>query len=210
MATPPKAVALRAEALAALQKLSDTRAIPKSTSLPNLKAAGGSPVRVSPSHRSSPSNSPPSPTSPTSPKLPQITARISPPKVHSLHTRLVTERSRRVNELLGSRNKQQRGNKPQRRRSVAQKPVDRSSDSIGRAFCLTRDAASAFFEADVSGDQRLDMEEFLSLVVPDDLKLSDAELKAIFDSVDTDGSGDISMDEFCNNSFAGTQTLLAL
>ena len=40
--------------------------------------------------------------------------------------------------------------------------VSSAHDSAGRAFSLTRDAAEAFFEADVTGEQRLDFDEFLS------------------------------------------------
>ena len=62
---------------------------------------------------------------------------------------------------------------------------------------LTQDAAAAFLEADVDGNKKLSFEEF-SNVVPQNVQAtcSTEQLREIFETVDTDGSGDISMDEF--------------
>ena len=66
-----------------------------------------------------------------------------------------------------------------------------------RLVSLQRDAAVAFLEADVNGDAILDYEEFKS-ACPKKLKeqINETELREIFDSVDHDQSGGISMDEY--------------
>ena len=67
----------------------------------------------------------------------------------------------------------------------------------GRALYLSRDAAAAFFEADVNGNEQLDFDEFAQ-AVPAELKASMSidQITELFRSADTDGSGSISMDEF--------------
>lgn len=61
---------------------------------------------------------------------------------------------------------------------------------------LTRDVAKAFFAADIDGDRKLSCEEFVQ-VVPNSMKhgRTKEELQALFDSVDYDGNGLVSMDE---------------
>ena len=66
-----------------------------------------------------------------------------------------------------------------------------------RAIQLSRDVAMAFYSADINGDQKLDFAEFCS-VVPQDLKEATGMkgVRELFDSVDTDRNGSISLDEF--------------
>ena len=63
---------------------------------------------------------------------------------------------------------------------------------------LSRDAATAFLEADVDGDRKVSFAEFMSRMVPSNMlaSTSNEALRELFDSVDTDGSGFITMDEF--------------
>ena len=113
-----------------------------------------------------------------------------------LHEHLVKDRLSRVHRLcptyLGA-------SKNRRRRKVSDTPKEQEEGAfdVGRAFALSREGAAAFFAADIDGNKSLDFDEFIE-IVPDAMKkdLNNAQLKELFDSVDTDGSGDISMDEF--------------
>ena len=66
-----------------------------------------------------------------------------------------------------------------------------------RVVTLARDAALHFLNADTDGSRSLSWEEF-ECAVPKELKeeCSPAQLRAIFDSADADGDGDLTMDEF--------------
>lgn len=62
---------------------------------------------------------------------------------------------------------------------------------------LSRDVAKAFFEADLTGEHKLSCEEFIT-VVPAAMKTraTPEDLQKLFESVDYDGNGFISIDEF--------------
>ena len=62
---------------------------------------------------------------------------------------------------------------------------------------MTRDVAKAFFEADIDDSRALSFEEFLT-VVPAQMKSGKSQnaLRSMFEVVDTDGSGAVTMDEF--------------
>ena len=66
-----------------------------------------------------------------------------------------------------------------------------------RSVTLSRDAALAFLYADVDGSQYLSWDEFL-LCVPMQIKneMTQAQLRELFDAVDLNGNGSISMDEY--------------
>ena len=66
--------------------------------------------------------------------------------------------------------------------------------SSSRSERITRKSAIAFLEADVNGDKRLSFDEFTQLNPGENL--SDVHLREVFDSIDTDRSGDISMEEY--------------
>ena len=140
----------------------------------------------------------------------QSLPRLDPSQLRpsTLHERLMNERQqvgRRALGLVkpspvqptgrssraGARSKAQA--RARKRSSVQSMP----QPDVCRAFALSRDAASAFFEADVDGNTRLSFEEFASVVPPEHRPfMTDAMLRELFDSADSDGSGDISMDEF--------------
>ena len=126
----------------------------------------------------------------------------------TLHERLMNERQqigRRAIGLVKPAPVQSEG-RPSRKgaessaqRRAGKRLVDqrKRQPDVCRAFALSRDAASAFFDADVDGNTRLSFEEFASAVPPEHRRnMDDAKLRALFDSADTDGSGEISMDEF--------------
>ena len=82
--------------------------------------------------------------------------------------------------------------------AIASRPLQsRPSTSAPASAASTCGGAAAFCAADIDGNKSLDFDEFIE-IVPDAMKkdLNNAQLKELFDSVDTDGSGDISMDEF--------------
>ena len=62
---------------------------------------------------------------------------------------------------------------------------------------LLKATTQAFINADADANQSLTFEEFLN-VVPEDVKATSTmeSIREIFDSADTDGSGDISLDEY--------------
>ena len=62
---------------------------------------------------------------------------------------------------------------------------------------IAKDAGLAFLDADINGDQQLSWDEFY-LCIPASIKSRSSmdELKDLFESVDTDGSGFISIDEY--------------
>ena len=66
-----------------------------------------------------------------------------------------------------------------------------------RAVAMAREAAMAFLEADVDGDQRLDWNEFYS-GLPHQVtqKHSKTAIREIFEMCDLDKSGFITMDEY--------------
>lgn len=69
--------------------------------------------------------------------------------------------------------------------------------SKSRAVSISRDAAMAFYHADVDGDEQLSFEEFMEVVPEDMMKdTSPQQIRRLFDNVDADRSGHITMDEF--------------
>ena len=60
---------------------------------------------------------------------------------------------------------------------------------------FSRDAAVAFLNADVDGNQRLTFDEFAG-INPKNSSVSKEQLQELFRAIDADGSGDISMDEY--------------
>lgn len=80
-----------------------------------------------------------------------------------------------------------------------------SSAELYRAFTLSRDAAAAFFAADVNGDQKLSLDEFTQLVASLNSgpmgtaiggELSEQTIMQLFKTCDADNSGEITTDEF--------------
>ena len=72
-----------------------------------------------------------------------------------------------------------------------------NAKSQPRIVKLSRDCAMAFYDGDVDGNNELSFEEFIQ-VVPDEMKMNTTlkQLKKLFDAVDADESGAITLDEF--------------
>lgn len=79
-------------------------------------------------------------------------------------------------------------------KSITRRKSAKGGSDNPQAVSLTRDAAVGFLSADVDGDQRLTFDEFCG--INPDQKMTNAELRELFDSIDVDGSGDISQQEF--------------
>jgi len=75
--------------------------------------------------------------------------------------------------------------------------LDDGEDTELRSISLSRDAAMAFLEADIDGDKELTFDEFMS-IAPAELKASlrGRTMKELFDRIDRNGNGTISLDEF--------------
>ena len=69
-------------------------------------------------------------------------------------------------------------------------PMKRQESRVAN---MTREAAVAFLNADIDGNQLLSFDEFLSIAPT---ALSRSGVQKLFNLVDTDNSGGISMDEF--------------
>ena len=62
---------------------------------------------------------------------------------------------------------------------------------------LSRNAAIAFYRGDKNGDEKLDFDEFCS-IAPESLRAnaSEHDLRLLFDSIDLDKNGSVTLDEF--------------
>ena len=97
-----------------------------------------------------------------------------------------------------SRTRQRKPSRP-RSQTAAQDGVGERAEGMHddlRAVTLSRDAAQAFFEADIDGNKELSYEEFVTLVPKVLAQSSTVDVRALFDSADADGDGAVTIDEF--------------
>ena len=80
---------------------------------------------------------------------------------------------------------------------VALPHMSRRQSVAGSNLGFSRELANLFFEADVEGDKEVTFGEFTSRIVPTKMLASSSkeEIRELFDSIDTDKSGKISMNE---------------
>lgn len=80
----------------------------------------------------------------------------------------------------------------------APRPPGSPTRTGARAVDISHEVATAFYKADVDGDKKITWPEFAARMVPSQMLASHStdKIRELFNNVDTDRSGYITMDEF--------------